>query len=171
MALIEMEGRWSYVAAADDGSPKNHGIFEDRVDDARAFRTELEAEFAIKSKRLVEYQEEILKQLSVMETDLAALNAEKRNVMTPLLGLGIQIDADDFLPRLGMENDGDYYRTHPVHGLGRHREESECRGPEPPPLACPPGSEFRGVCHRAHATPEQHHTSGREREEGAGAGD
>lgn len=110
-ALIEMEGRWSYVAAADDGSPKNHGIFGDRVDDARAFRTELEAEFAIKSKRLVEYQEEILKQLSVMETDLAALNAEKRNVMTPLPGLGIQIDADDFLPRLGMENDGDYYRT------------------------------------------------------------
>lgn len=110
-ALIEMEERWSYVAGADNAKPKNHVIFEDRVDDARALCTELKAECAIKSKRLVEYQEKILGQLSVMETDLAALKAEKRNVMIPLPGLGIRTDDDNFSPRLGMENDDYYYRT------------------------------------------------------------
>lgn len=85
-AFVEMEGRWSYVAGTDKVNSKDYAIFQDRVDDARACRNELEAECAIKSKRLIEYQEEILKQLSAMETDLASLKAEKRNLMIPLPG-------------------------------------------------------------------------------------
>lgn len=95
-ALVEMEGRWSYCAGADNVDTKNWTVFQNRVDDARAFRTELEAECAIKSKSLVEYQEEIMKQLTPMESNLAYLQAEKRNPMISLPG---------------MRNDDDYYRT------------------------------------------------------------
>lgn len=95
-ALVEMEGRWSYCAGADNVDTKNWTIFQNRVDDARAFRTELEAECAIKSKSLVEYQEDIMKQLTPMEGNLAYLQAEKRNPMIPLPG---------------MQDDDDYYRT------------------------------------------------------------
>lgn len=66
-AFVEMEGRWLYVAGTDRVNSKDYAIFQDRVDDARACHNELEAECAIKSKRLVEYQEEILKQLSAIE--------------------------------------------------------------------------------------------------------
>lgn len=95
-ALVEMEGRWSYCAGADNVDTKNWTIFQNRVDDARAFRAELEAECAIKSKSLVEYQEEIMKQLTPMESSLAYLQAEKRNPMIPLPGI---------------RNDDYYYRT------------------------------------------------------------
>ncbi|KAK0752726.1 hypothetical protein B0T18DRAFT_483671 [Schizothecium vesticola] len=77
-ALVEMESRWSYLAGADNVNRKTHAIFQDRVDHTRACRTGLEAECAIKSKRLVECQEKILEQLSAMETGLAVLKAEKR---------------------------------------------------------------------------------------------
>lgn len=86
-ALVEMESRWPYLAGADNVNPKNHATIQDRVDHARACWAGLEAECAIKSKRLVEYQEKILEQLSAMEIDLAVLKVEKRNVIIPLPGI------------------------------------------------------------------------------------
>jgi hypothetical protein len=52
-AFVEMESRWSYLAAADNVGGMEHAIFQDRVDDAQAYRTKLGADCAIKSKRFV----------------------------------------------------------------------------------------------------------------------